>query len=779
MTIIHYARGAQITSADVQNQTAPSFKAFADMLYSSRVPRPEKLIYSDTGKILNKGDAYICAAMKKNRRKAANALSRAYLVLDCDGFAIADVFHVFKDYLKKYQCSLHTTFQHTEEEPRLRAFIALNKEVDRETLITLSIAFQARIVADLGADLIKFDQGANNIELPMFLPLTDCEFHYFDGEPLKVEDYLPPMPENPKVRTKNAAKKGEIPNPTLNSQDDNELDRAIMLNQVSPQTFIDLQSAVQVLPADDYNDWLAVAMALAFFKGTEYEEKALFLLHEYSEKSAKYDAEQVSEKWETLTLPDSTSYKAIFAKAQGRGWVNPMAKMLTTEEDPQKMKINQLSELFLTQIGGKDNLRVEVGNYVVRYNGKYWERITDEVIVRQVRAFMDNICVGYNDNKVRSILNTLKIQLDLLGDENSDFIAFNNGVVNRNTGEFLSHQKNHFLVSCSPHDYSENQTETPVFSEWVDFVANGDPEKSAVIRAALYMILTNRWNWQLFIELVGVGGSGKSVFTELAAVLVGRKNVVSKCLEELDRSRDRDSLDSARLITIPDQQRYHGQGAGLKGITGGDLLRIDPKNKQPYSTYIKAVVLMSHNGTVNFTERNNGIERRRVLIYFNQEVPNDKKDYSFSQKLEMECGGIISQLLSEFSDPFSARRILENQRNSKEALILKQESDHTMAFAAHFETLSDCSGLRVGTRRNVDDMNFFYPMYLRYCDAYGHMYPVSVVKFKEAMQTAFKAQGEKYPYQVHKYTVGYKTNVRLKTDNTLDFSWLSAYDFSV
>lgn len=755
--IINYARGTHIHSATVRNVSAPNFKSFANIIANDRAK--------------TKGLQYICAPMAGKKRNGEAVQNCAFLALDCDG-ATPEAFKQFLQFLSGYQSFYYTTFSHTAEKPRARAIIALNRAVTPKERLQVGNAFHAGL--ELICD-VELDKSVYRAEQPLFTPPVGAESGYFDGEPLKVEDYLFTLPEQPTTPPTH-----EKPQSLTERQNDKEFDRLTLLNQVSPQTFIDLQSAVKMLPADDYGDWLAVGMALAFFKETEYESRALALFHAYSEKSAKYDSDTVNEKWESLTTPDNTSYKAIFTKAQGRGWLNPMAKMLSTvEEDPQKMKINQLSEMFLTGLGGKDNLRAAVDNSVMRYNGKYWERIADEVIIRQVRALLDNLSVSYNDNKVRSVLNTMKIQLDLLNEENSDFIAFNNGVVNRNTGAFGPHEKNHFLTACSPHDYLESQTETPVFTEWVNFVAGGDLNKSAVIRAALYMVLTNRWNWQLFIELVGVGGSGKSVFTELAAVLVGRKNVVSKRLEELDLARDRDSLETARLITIPDQQRYQGQGAGLKGITGGDLLRIDPKHKTPYSAYIRAVVLMSHNGTVNFTERNNGIERRRVLIHFNQEVPPDKKDYSFSQKLEMECGGIISQLLAEFSDPFTARRILENQRNSKEALALKQESDHTIAFAAHFETMETCNGLRVGTKRNAEDMRFFYAMYLRYCEAYGHSFPVSVVKFKEAMQTAFRAQGEKFSYRTDKSRNGFFTNVRLRRDSSLDTDWLQEQDFSI
>ncbi|OOF41824.1 hypothetical protein BKK49_04375 [Rodentibacter rarus] len=44
------------------------------------------------------------------------------------------------------------------------------------------------------------------------------------------------------------------------------------------------------------------------------------------------------------------------------------------------------------------------------------------------------------------------------------------------------------------------------------------------ILAAFYMILTNIYKWQLFLEITGEGSSGKSIFNEIVMMLVGKEN---------------------------------------------------------------------------------------------------------------------------------------------------------------------------------------------------------------------------------------------------------------
>lgn len=76
----------------------------------------------------------------------------------------------------------------------------------------------------------------------------------------------------------------------------------------------------------------------------------------------------------------------------------------------------------------------------------------------------------------------------------------------------------------------------------------------------------------------------------------------------LEAPRKRASLIGFSLIRLPDQEKWSGDGAGLKAITGGDAVSVDPKYQNPYSTHILAV----NNNPMRFTDRSGGVSRRRV-----------------------------------------------------------------------------------------------------------------------------------------------------------------------
>ena len=53
------------------------------------------------------------------------------------------------------------------------------------------------------------------------------------------------------------------------------------------------------------------------------------------------------------------------------------------------------------------------------------------------------------------------------------------------------------------------------------------------------MVLANRYDWQLFTEVTGPGGSGKSVMAEICTMLAGKANTVSASMKALEDARSR------------------------------------------------------------------------------------------------------------------------------------------------------------------------------------------------------------------------------------------------
>ena len=318
-------------------------------------------------------------------------------------------------------------------------------------------------------------------------------------------------------------------------------------------------------------------------------------------------------------------------------------------------------------------------------------------------------------------------------------------------------------MSYIPHEYLNSAQNTPYFDKWLEFVSGGKESKKNAILAALYAVLTNRNDWQLFFEVTGDGGSGKSVFANIATLLAGEQNTESGRLIDLDEPRGRENFVGKTLLICPEQSRYGGDGGGLKSITGGDPVNIDPKHRTKFKAVIPAVVLIVNNEATRFTERSGGIERRRVIFHFDKVVPENERDPNIMDKIEREVGGIIYKLIHTFEQPETAKAALKEQQTSDEALEIKSESDHITEFCGYFYTTPQNDGLYIGNANQVNkSRTHLYPAYLAFAVASGITNTLTLRNFSNSLKQGFAQHKNKFEFSKVKGKYGYRSNVHFK-----------------
>ncbi|EHO4493615.1 toprim domain-containing protein, partial [Salmonella enterica] len=229
------------------------------------------------------------------------------------------------------------------------------------------------------------------------------------------------------------------------------------------------------------------------------------------------------------------------------------------------------------------------GQLLSRYEAGIWKIIPPSDFARDVAGLFQRLRAPFSSGKIASVVETLKLIIPQQDAPARRLIGFRNGVLDTATGTFSPHHKSHWLRTLCDVDFTPPvegetlETHAPHFWRWLDRAASGKPEKRDVILAALFMVLANRYDWQLFLEVTGPGGSGKSILAEIATMLAGEDNATSATIETLESPRERAALIGFSLIRLPDQEKWSGDGAGLKAITGGDAVSVDPKYKDAYS----------------------------------------------------------------------------------------------------------------------------------------------------------------------------------------------------
>ncbi|ELL3053560.1 toprim domain-containing protein, partial [Salmonella enterica] len=215
------------------------------------------------------------------------------------------------------------------------------------------------------------------------------------------------------------------------------------------------------------------------------------------------------------------------------------------------------------------------GQLLSRYEAGIWKIIPPSDFARDVAGLFQRLRAPFSSGKIASVVETLKLIIPQQDAPARRLIGFRNGVLDTATGTFSPHHKSHWLRTLCDVDFTPPvegetlETHAPYFWSWLDRAAGSKPEKRDVILAALFMVLANRYDWQLFLEVTGPGGSGKSILAEIATMLAGEDNATSATIETLESPRERAALIGFSLIRLPDQEKWSGDGAGLKAITGG------------------------------------------------------------------------------------------------------------------------------------------------------------------------------------------------------------------
>lgn len=230
---------------------------------------------------------------------------------------------------------------------------------------------------------------------------------------------------------------------------------------------------------------------------------------------------------------------------------------------------------------------------------------------------------GYSNNYVADVCSLLESYLTQRSwNDNDQLLAFRNGVLEINTGEFIEHAQKNLITWGLDFDYDPDAVPGPI-TEWLFRTQYGDDARVNVLRAWLRACLVGRGNEiQRFLEIIGPGGRGKSTFANLCCALVGSGNYASTTLNQLEQSRfELASIKGKRLTLINDSERYGGSAQVFKALTGGDNLRYEEKMKSIGEPFVyNGMVVVVANEPIQTTDNTSGLSRRRLTIEFNRKL---------------------------------------------------------------------------------------------------------------------------------------------------------------
>lgn len=284
-----------------------------------------------------------------------------------------------------------------------------------------------------------------------------------------------------------------------------------------------------------------------------------------------------------------------------------------------------------------------------------------------------------------------------------NLINFQNGVWDIERGELLPHDSKYLQTLQIPHPVGEYKpfTETRLY----DFFKKTNLPKEDIKMLLKYMAycLTLDYGLKTFMILCGQSNTGKSVLIRFFENLVGKQNVSSLSMHELNMRFYPSQLYNRLLNSCADNSSLPLSSIeNLKKITGGDQIMHEKKGKEPFFFVPFCKLIFSFNQLpLQLEEKSNAFYKRMRILFMNTELflNND-----YVNDLCSEEG--VSEIIPYLLHLLPVKDIPRTSTSDKYVEALRQDSDSIHAFIAKQCELG--SGVSV-------EKNALYEAYCRFC----------------------------------------------------------------
>lgn len=374
-----------------------------------------------------------------------------------------------------------------------------------------------------------------------------------------------------------------------------------------------------------------------------------------------------------------------------------------------------------------------------------WSSCSDLIVNLAIIEVLTQSGVYYevhSPSYIQNIRLGLQTSLSVCGFPNNphDVFVFLNGVIDSDLrGPLMPHSPNPPCFTLLPYNYNDTAT-CPTFMKFIQSFTSGFEDRVQLIRAYMRCCLCSWTFVQKFLEVVGEGHTGKSVFQTVLTALVGFDNTVVTTLRDLNSNTfEIVNLQHKKLIVVSDTEMYTGPVGVLKQITGNDYLVGRRKHQQgAFNIYIEGMVLIVGNYPMYPRDATTGFLRRLIQMPATNVVKGSEERTLIIASPSGEFTGILSQELSGIfnwvmgmtqNDALNLIRDCNTLVPSLRDSVYRGSTGSNSISSWIDDELIPGEGMFVGgARTNESNMDMAYPTYTSYCDRNG-LKPVSLKVF--------------------------------------------------
>ncbi len=274
---------------------------------------------------------------------------------------------------------------------------------------------------------------------------------------------------------------------------------------------------------------------------------------------------------------------------------------------------------------------IKSNDHVVRINGQLY-KFKEGVYVpgaKEIEAAMIKYLPGLKSAQRTETYKYLELICQEAQTADANMIAFNNGIFDIATDTLREYSPEIVITNKIPWNYNP-QAYSKVVDDTLNKISVNDNEIRMLLEECIGYCFYRRNEMSKAFILTGEKSNGKSTFLEMVSAVLGKDNMSSLDLSELDE-RFSTAMMSGMLANIGDDisdEFLHGRSVALfKKIVSGNYIKAEYKGQDAfmYKPYVK--LLFSANDIPRIKDKTGAVLRRLVIIPFNARFNKNSADF--------------------------------------------------------------------------------------------------------------------------------------------------------
>ena len=329
---------------------------------------------------------------------------------------------------------------------------------------------------------------------------------------------------------------------------------------------------------------------------------------------------------------------------------------------------------------------------VYRYTGKKYEAFPPKGLAHSVRRWLMEHGKPHSNKWIGDVVETIKSILDGVSKGRKmpistalnfpkNVIAYNNGILDVDTGTLLPHTRCWVSTVCLPYDYDQGAT-CPQWLNFLNEIFEMDAQRIELLQEWFgYCLLPDTSHQKLLVKL-GPPRAGKGTIDRQLHRLLGEENTTSFTLFKLGERFGCEALIGKHVATIGEVNLQGNADknrivATLNSIVGEDPQLIEPKFQSPFTVKLPTRFNISCNELPTLFDTAGALVSRMMILPFTKSFVG-KEDRGLDNRLAAEICGInnwalggLSRLRANgrFTNCLKADPIMDDFRRNTSSLL--------------------------------------------------------------------------------------------------------------